>query len=73
MIQLNRNRYIVINDAAGSADSFDDINRLMSYLIGKRTHSMTLVVAKGSKACIMGINNELEEFRKLLIKVMAEL
>lgn len=73
MIQLNRNRYLVLNDTAEVFNSFDDVNRLLAWLVGKRTSHLTVAVVKGSKARLMTVSNDLIEFRDLLTKTMSEL
>jgi hypothetical protein len=73
MIQLNRNRYLVLNDTAEVFNSFDDVNRLLGWLVGKRTSHLTVYVVKGYRARLMPVSNDLLEFREILTKTMSEL
>jgi len=74
MIQLNRSRYLVLNDTAEVFSSFDDVNRLLAWLVGKRTSHLTIAVVKGSKATLLSVDSQdLVTFRAVLTKTMSEL
>lgn len=73
MIQLNRNRFLVLNYPAETFLAFDDPLRLISFLIGKRTGHLVIVVLKGDRAKFLTVDNDLATFSRTLNETMAAL
>ena len=74
MITLNRNYYMLANEASETFVKYDDAYRLVGWLMGKRTHNFVVHVIKGDKAKLLTVNNDdVLGFQKVLLETMANL
>ena len=73
-MKLNHRQYLVINEMAETVIGYDDANRLISWLLGKRTgHLKIIVVGTNGRAQVLEIGNDIIDFQKLLISTMNSL
>lgn len=70
MIQLNRNHYLLLDYHNEIFTSYDDVNRLIGWLIGKPHGHRVVLVVKGDKAKLLTIPSDLLGFRDVLLTTM---
>jgi hypothetical protein len=73
MIQLTRNHYLVLNYPAEVFQTFDDVNKLAGWLVGKRTGHLVIAVVKGDRSRLFTVPQDLLGFRDVLLKTMTSL
>ena len=72
-MNLNRNYYLVHNTVAETVTHYDDVHRLVGWLMGKKTHHLIVHVIKGDKARLLMVDNDVLAFQKKLLDTMNSL
>lgn len=74
-MRLNRNSYWLFNTIGETFMVYDEVDRLVTWLVGKRTNHLLILVVKGQKTSpLLTIDtNDMMELRRELIGVMNSL
>ena len=70
---LNRNYYLVHNTVSETVTHYDDVYRLIGWLMGKKTNHLIIHVIKGDRAKLLTVDNDDISFQKRLIDTMNSL
>jgi len=70
---LNRNYYLVHNTQSDTVTHYDEVHRLVGWLMGKKTQHLTIIVVKGDKARLLSVDGDPFAFQKKLLDTMANL
>jgi hypothetical protein len=70
---LNRNYYLVHNTISETVTHYEDVNRLVGWLCGKRTNHLIIHVIKCDRARLLVVENDIIAFQKKLTETMRDL